>query len=95
MSRGPRRTARLLRARAGGPVRMCVACGRRAPQAELARYAAGPDGPAPGRAPGRGAYVCPTGRCARRAAERKLVERALAGRARRRDDASGAAAGGA
>jgi len=74
MSRGGRGS---VVGRTAGPVRMCVACGRKAPQADLARFALGPDGIATGRTPGRGAYVCPSGDCARRAESRGLVLRAL------------------
>lgn len=56
----------------GGPIRRCVGCGRKAPQAELLRFAAVNGALTPGRTlPGRGAYTCNRLLC---------FERALAGR---------------
>ena len=54
------------------PIRTCVGCGRKAPQAELVRFVA-LDGAltAAAKAPGRGAYTCRRLAC---------FERALAGR---------------
>ena len=60
------------------PLRRCAACGRRAPQAELLRFAAR-DGVlvAGRREPGRGAYTCRSLACFDRAAERGMFERVL------------------
>jgi predicted RNA-binding protein YlxR (DUF448 family) len=59
------------------PERTCVACRRRAPQAQLLRLRAVAGGPAAGRGPGRGAYVCRDRRCLRRAVDRAALARAL------------------
>ncbi|MBN1771890.1 MAG: YlxR family protein [Deltaproteobacteria bacterium] len=59
------------------PRRMCVACRRRRPAAELRRWSAGPAGLVPGAGPGRGAYVCRDERCERKAYGRGGVARAL------------------
>lgn len=62
------------------PIRTCVGCGRKAPQAELVRYVA-PEGElrrdASGREPGRGAYACPRPSCFERAVARRAFSRAL------------------
>ncbi|HLK10154.1 MAG TPA: YlxR family protein [Candidatus Binatia bacterium] len=71
------------------PVRTCVGCGRRAPQAALLRFVAAADGLRPDagpRAPGRGAYLhhatdCWAAFVRRRGPVRSL--RRLAGRAER------------
>jgi predicted RNA-binding protein YlxR (DUF448 family) len=59
-------------------VRRCSGCGRRAPQAELLRFAAC-DGVlvAGRREPGRGVYTCRSVACFDRAAERGLFARVL------------------
>lgn len=67
-------------ARDGGPVRTCVACGRRRPQAELLRLAwvdgrVEPDPPR--RLAGRGAYVCREADCARKLITGKGLRRAF------------------
>ncbi len=66
---------------ADGPIRSCVACRARRPQAELVRVARRPDGSvhvdAGGRGPGRGAYVCPEGACVARAIASGGLRRAL------------------
>jgi len=60
------------------PVRTCVGCGRKAPQAELLRFV-GRDGTLAHseRAPGRGAYTCRRLACFERAAERRAFNRTL------------------
>ena len=61
-----------------GPVRTCVGCGRRAPQAELLRFVARDGTLAHSqRAPGRGAYTCRRLACFERAAERRAFNRTL------------------
>lgn len=48
------------------PIRTCVACRQRRPQAELLRLAQGPEGwqaDPRRRLPGRGVYVCPREAC--------------------------------
>ncbi|MFH1059950.1 MAG: YlxR family protein [Pseudomonadota bacterium] len=64
----------------GGPLRTCVACGRRRPQAELLRLAwvqdrVEPDPPR--RLAGRGAYVCRSADCARKLITGKGLRRAF------------------
>jgi predicted RNA-binding protein YlxR (DUF448 family) len=60
------------------PVRTCAGCGRKAPQAELIRFAAR-DGElvADRRAPGRGVYTCPRLQCFERAQARRGFARTL------------------
>jgi uncharacterized protein len=62
------------------PTRICIGCGRKAPQGELVRFAA-PDGvlrrDQQRRAPGRGAYVCARTAYFERAASRRAFSRAL------------------
>jgi len=60
------------------PIRTCAGCGRRAPKAELLRFAArngeltsSPEGP------GRGAYTCRRLACFERAAEKRAFNRIL------------------
>ncbi|MBA2616121.1 MAG: DUF448 domain-containing protein [Actinobacteria bacterium] len=62
------------------PVRTCVGCGRKAPQSELARFAA-PDGTLVAdrkrRLSGRGAYTCRSAACFERARARRAFARTL------------------
>jgi predicted RNA-binding protein YlxR (DUF448 family) len=62
------------------PIRTCVGCGRKAPRAELVRFAA-PEGVLEvdaGRSlPGRGAYTCPRPSCFEKAAARRAFARTL------------------
>ena len=60
------------------PTRTCAGCGRKAPQAELVRFAA-PDGVlTPGRRlPGRGVYTCRRLACFERAIARRSFNRVL------------------
>ena len=61
-----------------GPVRTCVGCGRKAPQAELLRFVARDGLLTPGRRePGRGAYTCRRLACFERAAARRAFVRVL------------------
>jgi predicted RNA-binding protein YlxR (DUF448 family) len=63
------------------PLRRCVVCGTQRPKAELIRIARTPEGrldvDAPPKAPGRGAYVCRTAECLRKAAQGRPVSRSL------------------
>jgi predicted RNA-binding protein YlxR (DUF448 family) len=63
------------------PMRTCVACRTKRPQAELVRVVRGPDGqPAVdllGGAPGRGAYLCDSDGCRSLAERRRILRRAL------------------
>lgn len=63
-----------------GPIRMCVSCRRRAPQASLIRLAVTDDGAvavAQLHRRGRGAYVCPSARCLTVAVKKGAVARGL------------------
>jgi predicted RNA-binding protein YlxR (DUF448 family) len=57
-----------------------MGCGRKAPKHELVRFVA-PDGTLTldpsGRAPGRGAYTCPSAACFERAKRRRAFSRTL------------------
>jgi len=68
------------RRKAEGPVRTCLACGSRRPQAELLRLAwvDGRVEPDPARRlAGRGAYVCRSADCARKLVAGKGLRRAF------------------
>jgi predicted RNA-binding protein YlxR (DUF448 family) len=60
------------------PIRSCVGCGRKAPQAELIRFVAENGRLVPGEArPGRGAYTCRRLACFERAAAGRAFNRTL------------------
>ena len=63
------------------PMRMCVACREMRPKAELLRVVKPQDGQAhidfKGKAPGRGAYICPNAECLKKAEKSKALERAF------------------
>jgi len=60
------------------PVRTCVGCGRKSPQAELVRFVARDGRLTPGRhLPGRGVYTCRRLLCFERAASRRAFNRGL------------------
>ena len=60
------------------PIRTCAGCGRKAPQAELLRFAAVDGRLTPGRTlPGRGVYTCRHLSCFERALARRGFNRAL------------------
>jgi len=60
------------------PFRTCAGCGRKAPQAELLRFAARDGSLAPGRTePGRGAYTCRRLACFERARTKRSFNRVL------------------
>lgn len=63
------------------PMRMCVGCHEMKPKRELIRVVKSKDDQISidrvGKAPGRGAYVCPSGECLKKARRSKALERAL------------------
>ncbi|NLH49508.1 MAG: DUF448 domain-containing protein [Myxococcales bacterium] len=63
------------------PIRRCVACGARKPQAELLRFFRRADGTltltTDTRHPGRGAYCCSAEACRRKAIEKRLLGKKL------------------
>ena len=62
------------------PVRTCIGCRKRRPQAELVRFQVAEDGtvrPVVRPVRGRSAYLCPNARCFQRAVARRAFERAL------------------
>lgn len=62
------------------PLRMCAACRRHAPKAELIRIAARDDTAVPdaaGKLPGRGMYVCKNADCIRLLEKKRIVGRQL------------------
>lgn len=63
------------------PMRMCVGCREMKPKRELLRIVKSPEGAIAfdriGKAPGRGAYVCPSKECLTRAVKQRQLERAL------------------
>ena len=63
------------------PMRQCVGCREMRPKRELVRVVKSPEGEITldfkGKAPGRGAYVCPQAECLRRAIKSRALERGL------------------
>ncbi len=63
------------------PMRMCVGCREMKPKAELLRVVKPQDGDCAidrtGKAPGRGAYVCESAECLKKAQKSRALERAL------------------
>ena len=63
------------------PMRMCVGCREMKPKKELLRVVRSPEGSlsvdATGRKPGRGAYVCRSAACLKKAIRQKQLERAF------------------
>ena len=63
------------------PMRQCVGCREMKPKKELIRVVKSPEGGISldfrGKAPGRGAYVCPDGACLKKAIKSKALERAF------------------
>ena len=61
------------------PMRQCVGCREMKPKKELVRVVKSPQGEISvdfrGKAPGRGAYVCPDSACLKRAIKSKALER--------------------
>ena len=63
------------------PMRQCVGCREMKPKKELIRVVKSPEGTIyldfRGKAPGRGAYVCPDLECLKRARKARALERAF------------------
>ena len=63
------------------PMRMCVGCREMKPKRELIRVVKSPEGAVSmdptGRKPGRGAYVCKSADCLKKAIKQKQLERAF------------------
>lgn len=61
------------------PMRQCVGCREMKPKKELIRVVKSPQGEIGldfrGKAPGRGAYLCPDGACLKKAIKSKALER--------------------
>ena len=65
------------------PLRQCLGCREMKPKRELLRVVKPPEGEAhldlKGKANGRGAYICPSRDCLKRAIRSKALERAFGG----------------
>ena len=63
------------------PQRQCMGCRERKPKREMIRVVRGTDGTVRldfgGKAPGRGAYICPNGDCLKKALRSKALDRSL------------------
>jgi predicted RNA-binding protein YlxR (DUF448 family) len=63
------------------PLRMCTGCGAHKPKRELIRVVRSPAGEisldTTGRKPGRGAYLCPSPECLKKARKTRRLERAF------------------
>ena len=63
------------------PMRQCLGCRQMKPKRELTRVVRAKDGSVSldlkGKAPGRGAYVCPSADCLKAAMRSKAIERSL------------------
>lgn len=63
------------------PMRMCVSCREMKPKKELIRIVKSPEGEISidekGKKSGRGAYICPSLSCFKRAVKQKQLERAF------------------
>ena len=63
------------------PMRMCTGCREMKPKRELIRVVRSPEGEISldfkGKAPGRGAYICPAPACLKQAIKAKALERAF------------------
>ena len=63
------------------PQRQCMGCRERKEKRELIRVVRAPDGTVSldfrGKAPGRGAYICPNTACLKKAIRSKALERSL------------------
>ncbi len=63
------------------PLRQCLGCRKMKPKTELVRVVRSPEGNVSvdlrGKAPGRGAYVCPSADCLKKALRSKALSRSL------------------
>ncbi len=63
------------------PMRQCLGCREMKPKRELIRVVRSPEGAVSldlrGKAPGRGAYVCPRAECLKKAVRSKALDRSL------------------
>lgn len=63
------------------PMRQCLGCREMKPKRELIRVVRSPEGvisiDAKGKAPGRGAYLCPDPECLKRAMKTRAISRAF------------------
>ena len=63
------------------PVRRCVGCNAQKPKRELVRVVRSPDGAVSvdltGKKAGRGAYVCPSPDCLKKARKARMIERSF------------------
>ena len=63
------------------PIRQCLGCREQKAKSELLRVVRAPDGTVSldfrGKAPGRGAYLCRSAECLRRAVRSRALERSL------------------
>ena len=63
------------------PLRQCLGCRAMKPKAELVRVVRSPEGQVSldlkGKAPGRGAYVCRSAACLKKAVRSRALDRAL------------------
>ena len=63
------------------PMRQCLGCREMRPKAELRRIVKSPEGEIgidlKGKAPGRGAYICLSEQCLKKARKSRALERAL------------------
>jgi predicted RNA-binding protein YlxR (DUF448 family) len=62
-------------------MRMCMGCREKKPKKELLRVVKSPEGVVSldrtGKSPGRGAYVCPSPECLKKAVKSRALEREL------------------
>lgn len=63
------------------PMRQCLGCREMKPKRELIRVVRSPEGDVSldfkGKAPGRGAYICPNAECLKKAMKARALERAF------------------
>ncbi len=63
------------------PMRQCLGCREMKPKKELIRVVRSPEGDISldfkGKAPGRGAYICPNARCLKKAVRARALEKAF------------------
>ena len=63
------------------PMRQCLGCREMKPKPELVRVVRSPEGAVSvdlrGKAPGRGAYICPSADCLKKAQRSKALSRSL------------------